>query len=320
MRSMGKIAGRRQQNAGSASAEISSLQAPNRRTNVKLSHRKSSEYASPYRYPASLSYCDYLAEQMRAWERDRQKAAVMDIQALMTAQKISGSSFAPPWATAIVECASLDILKAETDAYRNRLSQIQKEMSGRRLPVALPGNPPIFGIGPLKMVRNPSILDSSPSALTPFIVELYPGDRQVPSVLRGPYDVRACKYLFVIDQYGLRVLHELTPCKTTSRGFGGHPQLPKLDGWAAIGGEAFFSDEDDRKVIINFGSGRFPPHSVAQMEASARYWLACGMNEVVAVFSERDLAARPYDLGDRYGKHLPNKRYLRKVKIRDESA
>ncbi len=56
---------------------------------------------------------------------------------------------------------------------------------------------------------------------------------------------------------------------------------------------------------------------VIRRENSARYWLASGMNEVVVVFSDRDLSTRPYGLGDRYGQQLPNKRCLRKVQIKD---
>ena len=319
MRAIAKIAAANRQFTGCALAAAYEASSRISMESAQLSHKKSDDYPSPYMRSRSAPFCDYLAEQCRAWERERQKASTIDVQALMAAQKVSGSSFALPRATEVVEPEPLDALKAETNAYRDRLSQLQKA-SGKRLPVSLPGNPPLFGIGPLRAARGANIFDSTPSALTPHVLDLSPGEGRLPFVMRGPYDLRACKYLFVIDQYGLHVLHELTPCKTTARGFGGHPQLPKVDGWAAIGGEVFFSDDDDRRVFVNFGSGRFPPDSVAQMEASARYWLACGMNEVVAVFSDRDLSTRPYGLGDRYGQQLPNKRYLRKVQIKDEAG
>lgn len=276
-----------------------------------LPNRKSGEPAS--------SYCAFLESQMAAWEREREKASKVDIRALMTADRASGSSFAPPWSVEIVKSDTLDALEVETMAYRDRLAQLQR-ISGKRLPASLPGNPAIFGIGPLKPATGANLLDSSPSALNAFIIDLLPGECKLPPLLRGPYDRRAGKYLFLIDQYGLHVLHELTPCTTTARGFGGHPQLPAVNGWAAIGGEAFFSDTDHRKVFINFGSGRFPPDSVAQMEATSRYWLACGMNEVVAVFENRDLSRRAYGLGDRYGQQLANKIYRRQRLIRDEMA
>ena len=277
--------------------------------------------SSPYRKsgePAS-SYCAFLETQIAAWERERDKASKLDIHALMAADRVSGSSFAPPWSVEIVKPEMLDALEAETMAYRNRLAHRQK-VTGKRLPEGLPGNPAIFGIGPLKPATGANLLDSSPSALNAAIIDLLPGERKPPALLRGPYDVRACKYLFVIDQYGLHALHELTPCATTARGFGGHPQLPAVNGWAAIGGEAFFSDADDRKVFINFGSGRFPPESVAHIEATSRYWLACGMNEVVAVFENRDLSQRAYGLADRYGQQLPNKVYRRQRLIQGEGV
>lgn len=283
------------------------------------SYRKTLEPTAVLMAANKRSSCEVIEAHITEWQKERQKASNIDIQALLAAEKMSGSSFAPPWAVEIVGPERLDELKAETDAYRVRLSDLQK-VSGRRLPVRLPENAPIFGIGPLKAVRNANLFDSSPSRLTPHIVNLRPGEARASSVIRGPYDVRACKYLFVIDQYGLHILHELTPCPTVARGFGGHPQLPASDGWAAIGGEAFFSGTDERQVFINFGSGRFPPDSVAQMEATARYWLACGMNEVVAVFSNRDLSTQAYGLGDRYGQQLPNKVYRRALPINDAAG
>ena len=305
MRAFGKIpASRRQRTITAPAAPVHAHHhlAPVRMSSGSLPNRKSGQPAS--------SYCAFLETQLAAWEREREKASKVDIRALMAAERVSGSSFAPPWSVEIVPPDTLDLLAAETQVYRDRLAQLQKA-SGKRLPAGLPGNPAIFGIGPLKSATGANLLDSSPSALNAFIIDLPPGAHQLPPVLRGPYDLRACKYLFVIDQYGLHVLHELTPCATAARGFGGHPQLPAVNGWAAIGGEAFFSDADDRKVVINFGSGRFPPDTVAHMEATSRYWLACGMNEVVAVFENRDLSQRAYGLGDRYGQQLPNKIYRR---------
>ena len=312
MKAIGKIStSRRQRTITAPAAPVHAGHHPPhiRLSSGSLSFRKSGEPGS--------SYCAFLETQIAAWEREREKASQVDIRALLAADRVSGSSFAPPWSVEIVEPDTLDALEAETTGYRDRLAKLQK-VSGKRLPAGLPGNPAMFGIGPLKPATGANLLDSSPSALNAFIIDLLPGERKLPALLRGPYDLRACKYLFVIDQYGLHVLHELTPCTTTARGFGGHPQLPAVNGWAAIGGEAFFSDADDRKVFINFGSGRFPPDSVAQMEATSRYWLACGMNEVVAVFENRDLSRRAYGLGDRYGQQLPNKIYRRQRLIRDE--
>ena len=260
------------------------------------------------------AYCALLDSQMKEWQREREKFANFDVQALKNAPKISGSSFAAPWSVQVVSQSELDTLKAETDGYAAQLSEL-KRGSLKRLPVALPGNPVLFGIGPLRAARGANVFDSAPSTLNASIITVRPGEWNYGSVIRGPYDFRAGKYLFVIDHYGLHLLHELTPCKTTARGFGGHTQLPRVDGLAAIGGEAFFSDEDHGTVTINFGSGRFPAESVAAMDATAKYWLACGLNRVVAVFSDRDLSAHPYGLSDRYGEQLQNKVYLRESPV-----
>lgn len=306
MRAIGKTCASYPRTAVQTSSSAASSLVPIRMTSIRAHARQISGRVK--------SYCDWLECQMQEWQREREKFAGMDVSRLLNAPKVSGSSFAAPWAVQMVEQAELDALQAETERYAHMVSALKKSPM-HRSPVALPGNPDIFGIGPMNAARNANVLDSSPSALGAHVISVSPGEWDYSSVIRGPYDFRACKYLFVIDYYGLHLLHELTPCKTTARGFGGHTQLASIDGQAAIGGEAFFSEDDVSTVVVNFGSGRFPPSGVAAMDAAAKYWLACGMNQVVAVFSARDLSVRPYGIGDRYGAQLQNKVYLRRLSI-----
>jgi len=74
------------------------------------------------------------------------------------------------------------------------------------------------------------------------------------------------------------------------------------------------------RLCVGMDGGQVPlmrvlDSGVAAMDAAAKYWLACGMNQVVAVFSARDLSVRPYGIGDRYGAQLQNKVYLRRLSI-----
>lgn len=255
------------------------------------------------------SFCELITDHMAAWENDRRKGFIdIDPVALAKTPKISGSSFAQPWAVEVVSDEALVELNAETDRYAAQLAQLPP----RKLPQTLPGNPVIFGIGPLKAPCNATILDSAPSALSKDIITTRAGASIAGDIVRSPYDVRAFKHLFVINHYGLHLVREMSQCKTTARGIAGHPQLADE---AAIGGEAFFDPHDPGTVVINFGSGRFPPESGQAMDAAAKYWLACGMNKVVAVFADRDFGAEPYGIRDRYGKDLPNKVYLRETPV-----
>ena len=172
----------------------------------------------------------------------------------------------------------------------------------------MPGNPNIFGIGPLKEPLNQNLFENGPIPVGKSITITRAGEQIAGPIERSPYDVRDFKYLFAISPYGLHTVREMTPWRTNARGIVGHPQLAEQ---AAIGGEAFFDPDNRGTVYINFGSGRFPPGSTQAMDAAAKYWLACGMDKVVAVFSDRDFKVQAYELKDRYGKNLPNKVYLR---------
>ena len=166
----------------------------------------------------------------------------------------------------------------------------------------------LHGIGKLRL---PS--DCNPIEVDGFILEDHtqstrPGSGRFKEVACGGYDNRPYKYLYVIDEEGLHIVREFTECEKSSRGIAVH-SLIKSHG--IIGGEAFFDANEPSRVYINFGSSRYYPTSVQQMENTAKYWLACGYDEVVAVYSSRDLQNKPYGMKDRYGKNLPNVIYRR---------
>ncbi|MCF8164013.1 MAG: hypothetical protein K9J47_03080 [Sulfuritalea sp.] len=166
----------------------------------------------------------------------------------------------------------------------------------------------LHGIGKLRL---PS--DCNPLEVDGFVLEQHtqttrPGLGRFKEVACGGYDNRPYKYLYVIDADGLHIVREFTECEKSSRGIAVHSLIKSH---AIIGGEAFFDANEPSRVYINFGSSRYYPTSVKQMENTAKYWLACGYDEVVAVFSSRDLQNKPYGMKDRYGKNLPNVIYRR---------
>ena len=170
----------------------------------------------------------------------------------------------------------------------------------------------LHGIGKLRL---PS--DCNPLEVDGFVLEQHtqttrPGLGRFKEVACGGYDNRPYKYLYVIDEQGLHIVREFTECEKSSRGIAVH-SLIKSHG--IIGGEAFFDANEPSRVFINFGSSRYYPTSVQQMENTAKYWLACGYDEVVAVYSSRDLHNKPYGMKDRYGKNLPNVIYRRAENI-----
>ena len=165
----------------------------------------------------------------------------------------------------------------------------------------------LHGIGKLRL---PS--DCNPIEVDGFVLEQHtqttrPGLGRFKEVACGGYDNRPYKYLYVIDEQGLHIVREFTECEKSSRGIAVH-SLIKSHG--IIGGEAFFDANEPSRVFINFGSSRYYPTLVQQMENIAKYWLACGYDEVVAVYSSRDLHNKPYGMKDRYGKNLPNVRFV----------
>ena len=156
----------------------------------------------------------------------------------------------------------------------------------------------LHGIGKLRL---PS--DCNPLEVDGFVLEQHtqttrPGLGRFKEVACGGYDNRPYKYF--------------TECEKSSRGIAVH-SLIKSHG--IIGGEAFFDANEPSRVYINFGSSRYYPTSVQQMENTAKYWLACGYDEVVAVYSSRDLQNKPYGMKDRYGKNLPNVIFRRAVNV-----
>ncbi len=170
----------------------------------------------------------------------------------------------------------------------------------------------LHGIGKLRLPA-----DCNPIEVDGFVLEQHtqttrPGLGRFKEVACGGYDNRPYKYLYVIDAEGLHIVREFTECEKSSRGIAVH-SLIKSHG--IIGGEAFFDANEPSRVYINFGSSRYYPTSVQQMENTAKYWLACGYDEVVAVYSSRDLQNKPYGMKDRYGKNLPNVIYRRALNV-----
>ena len=166
----------------------------------------------------------------------------------------------------------------------------------------------LHGIGKLRLPSDCNPLEVDGFILEPHTQSTRPGLGRFKEVACGGYDNRPYKYLYVIDEEGLHIVREFTECEKSSRGIAVH-SLIKTHG--IIGGEAFFDVVEPSRVYINFGSSRYYPTSVQQMENTAKYWLACGYDEVVAVYSSRDLQNKPYGMKDRYGKNLPNVIYRR---------
>ena len=166
----------------------------------------------------------------------------------------------------------------------------------------------LHGIGKLRLPSDCNPLEVDGFILEDHMQSTRPGLGRFKEVACGGYDNRPYKYLYVIDEEGLHIVREFTECEKSSRGIAVH-SLIKSHG--IIGGEAFFDANESSRVYINFGSSRYYPTSVQQMENTAKYWLACGYDEVVAVYSSRDLQNKPYGMKDRYGKNLPNVIYRR---------
>ena len=170
----------------------------------------------------------------------------------------------------------------------------------------------LHGIGKLRLPADCNPLEVDGFALEDHTQTTRPGLGRFKEVLSGGYDNRPYKYLYVIDHEGLHIVREFTECEKSSRGIAVHSLVKSH---AIIGGEAFFDANEPGRVYINFGSSRYFPTSVQQMENTAKYWLACGYDEVVAVYSSRDFKLKPYGMKDRYGKNLPNVVYRREENI-----
>ena len=171
----------------------------------------------------------------------------------------------------------------------------------------------LHGIGKLRLPADCNPLEVDGFVLKDRTQTTRPGLGKFRDVACGGYDNRPYKYLYVIDADGLHLVREFTECEKSSRGIAVHSLIKSH---AIIGGEAFFDAHEPGRVYINFGSSRYYPTSVQQMENTAKYWLACGYDEVVAVYSSRDLHDKPYGMKDRYGKNLPNVIYRREEKQR----
>jgi hypothetical protein len=169
----------------------------------------------------------------------------------------------------------------------------------------------LHSIGKLRLPADCNPLEVDGFVLEDLTQTTRPGLGKFRDVVCGGYDNRPYKYLYVIDAEGLHLVREFTECEKSSRGIAVHSLIKSH---AIIGGEAFFDAHEPGRVYINFGSSRYYPTSVQQMENTAKYWLACGYDEVVAVYSSRDLKLKPYGMKDRYGKNLPNVIYRRDEK------
>ena len=258
------------------------------------------------------NFCAFMQQQMEAWDSERRKSfKQIDPVSLARTPKLGGSSFAPAWAVEIVPDEPLQALQEETVQYLAELAGSgNQRLASTHLATPLRGGIAIFGIGKETLPHKANYFDGYRGSLKQEIITARPGGQMPGNLLLSPYDVRAFKYLYAINRFGLHLLREMTPCDATTRGFPGHPQVAQC---AAAGGEAFFTASD--KVVINLGSARYPVENAGAIDAVARYFLACGMNEVTAVFTARDLSVEPYSLKDRYGENLPNKVYRRACPI-----
>ena len=252
---------------------------PSKQTSVLAPQMKSRRFIDAY-----AAAPPYLYSYVQDWiEKNRQK---LDLS-LNEVNAPGNSTFALP--TGVVNMSASDI-----ESFLVQKGEVHQGV--------------LHGIGKLRL---PS--DCNPLEVDGFVLEQHtqttrPGLGRFKEVACGGYDNRPYKYLYVIDAEGLHIVREFTECEKSSRGIAVH-SLIKSHG--IIGGEAFFDANEPSRVYINFGSSRYYPSSVQQMENTAKYWLACGYDEVVAVYSSRDLQNKPYGMKDRYGKNLPNVIYRR---------
>ena len=235
---------------------------------------------------------DPLHVQRVAWAQARQSRIRIDPVLWMQPPKASDTTLAAPWKTVTVMLATL------------------RELCGPNYPnwcpPAYPYLSPLvgcWGIGAGRKAANCNPVDINELALDGHIESRAPGQGPFAHVVRGPYGERYCKYLYVIDHAGMHIVREMTPCDLSSRGIALHSLMREE---AIVGGEIFFDMDDPGKVIINFGSARFPVASNQQAEKIAQFVLSIGYKTVVAMIPQREFRAGEYSLGDRYGKDVPN--------------
>lgn len=234
---------------------------------------------------------DPLQEHRVAWARARQTRIRIDPVLWREPPKTSDSTLAPPWRTVKVSLQTLRELIGPTYPYaRGPASPCLSSLIG------------CWGIGAGRAAANCNPLDVR-RALDEQTRSRVPGQGPFNEVVRGPYGERYCKYLYVIDHEGMHIVREMTPCDLSSRGIALHSLMRDE---AIVGGEMFFDAEDTGKVIINFGSARFPVTSNPQAERIAEFVLSIGYQTVVAAIPQREFRQGEYGLGDRYGKDVAN--------------
>ena len=234
---------------------------------------------------------DPLHEHRVAWARSRQTRIRIDPMLWKEPPNTSDSTLAPPWRTVTVPRQTLrELIGPDYPYTRGPAWPCLSSLIG------------YWGIGSGRAAANCNPLDVR-RVLDEQIRSRVPGQGPFNEVVRGPYGERYCKYLYVIDHEGMHIVREMTPCDFSSRGIALHSLMRDE---AIVGGEIFFDAGDPGKVIINFGSARYPVTSNHQAERIAEFVLSIGYQTVVAAIPQREFLQGEYGLADRYGKDVAN--------------
>jgi hypothetical protein len=234
--------------------------------------------------PQPTLLADPHSEFRAEWQRDRLAAVDVDPVLRNHPPRESSTTLAMPWKTVVVPASRLRTLCESNDG-------------------TMAGHPAIWGMGPNRPAAKSNPLDVNERSTWRIRQSRCPGEGRFTDVVAGAYGERYAKYLYALDHRGLHIVREMTKCDASSRGIPLHSLLCEK---AIVGGEIFFDAYDTGKVLINFGSARFPAESSEQAMRVAEFWLAIGYQTVVAMIPNREIGQGQYGFKDRYGENLQN--------------
>ena len=245
-------------------------------------------HRAPRMVPRTVLYTDPLAKAYAEYQEMKKKAMVVDPKVIAATPKVISSTLAEPWKVVIVPENELAALKAtHYDGFE----------FGKTL----------YNIGPLRPPSNTNPYDADTLPLKDQLQSRKPGEGIFTNVAKGPYGQREYKYLFLVAKK-MYIIHELTPCEESSRGFALHSMIKSR---GVVGGEIFFDDQNPGVAYINLGSARFTFRNSVEAENVAKFILSLGYDKIVAVYPDREFSTAPYGMKDRYGESLANAVFVR---------